>query len=112
VGQFVTFWKRNTNGITEPFSEKDLFHYYIIHVKKGNRKGQFVFPKPILIAHGIISTEKNVGKRGFRVYPIWDRTTNKQAEKTQKWQLDYFLEIDSTPDLKKIAELYDLPTQP
>ncbi len=106
VGQFVTFWKRNLNGVTEPFSETDNFHYYVINVQNENRLGQFVFPKSILIAKGIVSTEKKDGKRGFRVYPVWDAVTNKQAEKTQQWQLDYFYEIDTTIDLKKVVELY------
>ena len=106
TGQFVTFWKRNTEGITEPFSEKDNFHHFVINVNTENNIGQFVFPKSILIAKGIISTEKKDGKRGFRVYPIWDTATNKQAQKTQHWQLDYFLELNSTTDFKKVAELY------
>ena len=106
VGQFVTFWNRNTKGITQPFSEKDNFHFYVINVNKENRIGQFVFPKAVLIAKGIVSTEKKDGKRGFRVYPIWDTPTNKQAEKTQLWQLDYFFELNSTTDFKKVAELY------
>ncbi len=106
VGQFVTFWNRNTKGITQPFSEKDNFHLYVVNVKKENRMGQFVFPKSILIAKGIVSTEKKDGKRGFRVYPIWDTPTNKQAEKTQLWQLDYFFEINKATNLKKVTELY------
>ncbi|MDP2688185.1 MAG: MepB family protein [Aequorivita sp.] len=106
VGQFVTFWNRNTKGITQPFSEKDNFQFYIINVQMENRMGQFVFPKSILITKGIVTTEKKDGKRGFRVYPDWDTTNNKQAEKTQQWQLDYFYETQQTPDLERIKELY------
>lgn len=106
VGQFVTFWNRNKKGTTQPYFEKDNFHFYVINVKKENRMGQFVFPKAVLIAKGIVSTEKKDGKRGFRVYPVWDAVTNKQALKTQQWQLDYFFEIDSATDFKKVAELY------
>lgn len=106
IGQFVTFWKRNQEGITTPFSETDTFHFYVIIVKRENRLAQFVFPKSILIAKGIISTEKKDGKRGFRVYPSWDKPTNKQAEKTQQWQLDYFFEINASTNLKKVTELY------
>ena len=106
VGQFVTFWKRNQNGETEPYSENDQFDFYVINAKSGDRFGQFVFPKFELINKGFITTEKKDGKRGFRVYPVWDKTLNKQAEKTQKWQLNYFYEIDKTTDLKKVNELY------
>ncbi|TRW95625.1 MepB family protein [Flavobacterium gawalongense] len=41
----------------------------------------------------MLTTDLKEGKRAIRVYPPWDTTTNKQAQKTQKWQLDYFLEI-------------------
>lgn len=106
-GQFVTFWKRNKKGITEPFSENDKFDFYVINVNSNNNFGQFVFPKSELIRKGIISTEIKGGKRGFRVYPKWDKAQNKQAERTQKWQLNYFYEIDKLTDLKKIMKLYE-----
>ncbi|MBK5213547.1 MAG: MepB family protein [Flavobacteriaceae bacterium] len=109
VGQFVTFWKRNKDGITQPFFENDNFHFYVITVNKENRNAQFVFPKSILIAKGIVSTQKKDGERGFRVYPIWDTPTNKQAEKTQQWQLDYFFEIAETTDFKKVKKRYSAP---
>lgn len=107
IGQFVTFWKRNKKGITEPFSETDQIDFYVINVKTENNFGQFVFPKSELINKGIISTEKKDGKRGFRVYPKWDNTENKQAKKTQEWQLKYFYEIGSTTDFKRVNELYN-----
>lgn len=106
VGQFVAFWKRNTDGITEPFNENQKIDFYVINVKSENNFGQFVFPKSELIKKEIISTGKKDGKRGFRVYPIWDKTENKQAEKTQKWQLEYFYEIGNLTDFNKVTKLY------
>lgn len=106
VGQFVTFWKRNKDGITEPLNISDRFDFYVINVRKGQMHGQFVLPKSVLIEKGIVSTSKKGGKRGFRVYPPWDSLTNKQAERTQKWQLDYFYAIDSTTDFKRVNDLY------
>lgn len=107
VGQFVTFWKRNEKGITEPFNETDTIDFYVINVNSENNSGQFVFPKSILINKGIISTKIKDGKRGFRVYPKWDKATNKQAEKTQNWQLQYFYELNKTTNFKKVLELYE-----
>jgi len=107
VGQFVTFWKRNEKGITEPYSETDQIDFYVINAKVENNFGQFVFPKSELINRGIISTDRKDGKRGFRIYPKWDKAQNKQAEKTQKWQLNYFYEIGSTTDFKRVNELYN-----
>lgn len=105
-GQFVTFWKRNLHGITEPFSESDSFDFYLINVTSGKRFGQFVFPKSELIKKSVVTSERKEGKRGFRVYPPWDKAQNKQAEKTQKWQLSYFYEIGKMTDLEKVKLLY------
>ena len=91
IGQFVTCWKRNVNGITEPYKDSDEFDFFIIKVFYENSTGYFKFPKTALIKNGIVSTEKKDGKRGFRVYPIWDKPTSKQAIKTQNWQLKYFV---------------------
>lgn len=106
TGQFVTFWKRNTKGISAPFDEIDDFELYVINVTNTTQLGQFVFPKWVLIKQGIVSTLNKEGKRGFRVYPNWDIAKNKQAQRTQKWQLDYFYCINSPIDLTKASQLY------
>lgn len=106
IGQFVTFWKRNSKGITAPYSEKDSIDFFVINVKGKGRFGQFVFPKSALLKNGILSTQKKDGKRGFRVYPIWDEPQNKQAKKTQAWQLKYFYEISDTTDFEKVSGIY------
>jgi hypothetical protein len=106
LGQFVTFWKRNANGPIEPFDENDQIDFYVVNVRTENEFGQFVFPKSVLIKNGIISTDAKEGKRAFRVYPGWDTAKNKQAQRNQKWQLNYFYEIGETTDLKKVKDLY------
>lgn len=100
IGQFVTFWKRNESGITGPLHENDPFDFYIINVASANKQGQFIVPKSILIKKGIVSTPAKDGKRGFRVYPPWDTPNNKQAEKTQQWQVQYFVETNSHTAVK------------
>jgi len=107
IGQFVTFWKRNNNGLIEPLNKNDLIDFYIVNVRAKNQFGQFVFPISVLIKKGIISTEEKEGKRAFRVYPNWDQTKSKQAEKTQKWQKKYFYEIGKMTDFDKVTELYN-----
>ncbi|MCB4807034.1 MepB family protein [Tamlana sp. 62-3] len=106
VGQFVTFWKRNKSGIIEPFNVNDNIDFYIVNVSANSSFGQFVFPKSVLINKGIISTKNREGKRGFRVYPTWDIPKSKQAERTQKWQSNYFFEINNTTNFKQVTELY------
>lgn len=95
TGQFVAIWKRNQAGITQPYSISDKHDFIVITCRDGNNLGQFVFPKAVLLEQGIISHEGKAGKRGIRVYPKWDVVNNKQAEKTQKWQLKYFITIET-----------------
>lgn len=106
VGQFVTFWKRSRNGTIEPFNIEDKFDFFSINVQNESRIGQFVFPKSVLIDKRIISSLDTDGKRGFRVYPIWDKVQSKQAKKTQEWQLKYFYEITETLDLRQVVNLF------
>lgn len=94
-GQFVSIWKRNKDGITYPFDSADNFDFVIITSRKDEKLGQFIFPKSLLADKGIITRNKKIGKRGIRVYPPWDITTNKQAMITQSWQTKYFLKIEN-----------------
>jgi hypothetical protein len=109
IGQFVTFWKRQDNGPIEPFDTTDQIDLFVVNVRTENKFGQFVFPKSVLIEKGIISSDTKEGKRGFRVYPRWDTAKNKQAQRNQKWQLNYFFEIGEMTDLKKVNDLYTKP---
>lgn len=93
IGQFVTLWKRTPKGPIAPFTIEDGFDLVIVNTKTEKHFGQFVFPKTTLIEKGIFSTDLKEGKRALRVYPPWDKTTSKQAQKTQQWQLEYFIEI-------------------
>jgi len=93
IGQFVTIWKRNKDGITAPFDVSDGVDLMIITSKSGADFGQFIFPISVLADKGIITRNSKQGKRGIRVYPPWDIVTNKQAKQTQSWQTKYFLPI-------------------
>jgi hypothetical protein len=107
TGQFVTLWKRIDKGPIQPFDSNDPIDLFIISTRKDDHFGLFIFPKSVLIAKEIVSDKKE-GKRAIRVYPSWDVTTSKQAQKTQKWQLDYFLEItkDQEIDLNLVKSLF------
>ena len=108
TGQFVTLWKRNKQGIIEPFEVNDKIDFFIISTRKDNHFGQFIFPKAVLYEKGVISDERKEGKRAIRVYPPWDDANSKQAQKTQEWQLKYFLEIpeDGLSDLALAKQLF------
>lgn len=55
IGQFVTLWKRNEKGITEPYDISDKFEYYIIATRQTENFGLFIFPKSVLYEHKILS---------------------------------------------------------
>ena len=90
-GQFVTFWKRSGQGVTQSFEDIDHIDFVVINSKYKEHLGQFIFPKTVLIEKGIIRSRYSPGKRGFRVYPQWDIPLSKGAINSQEWQLKYFL---------------------
>ena len=104
TGQFVTLWKRNQTGSIAPFDYSDTINLVIVSVRKDQNWGHFIFPKKILLEKGIFSTQNKEGIRATRVYPPWDQTTSKQAQKTQKWQLDYFF-LFTNPDQINLNEI-------
>lgn len=107
TGQFVTIWKRNINGLTEPFDILDDIDFIVITARSEGNIGQFIFPKSLLVDKGIISQNGKDGKRGIRVYPSWDTATNRQAEKTQSWQTKYFVTIKNDNSIDLTIKLFD-----
>ncbi len=110
VGQFVTLWKRNAEKQTEPFNENESFDFCVVVTEQVNHYGFFIFPKQILSEKQILTTNQKEGKRGFRIYPDWVKTENKQAQKTQSWQTKYFIDLISnekknTERLKSILNI-------
>ncbi|WP_438350617.1 MepB family protein [Paenibacillus sp. FA6] len=108
IGQFVTLWERIGDGPIQPYDASDPVDFFVISTRKGNHFGQFIFPRSVLCDRDILSNEGNGGKRAIRVYPPWDKPTSRQAQKTQTWQLEYFLDIPvNTPtDFVRAQMLY------
>jgi hypothetical protein len=94
VGLFVAVWQRSIDGGTEPFPadhpSADDADTLVVSVREDGNFGHFVFPTVALIKHGIVSVKGKGGKRGFRVYPPWSPTSNRQARMTQEWQSEFF----------------------
>ncbi|WP_447522890.1 MepB family protein [Salinibacterium sp. NYA9b] len=89
-GFFVTVWRRDTDGTTQPFPSDDGTQHLVVVTRDSNGFGAFVFPLSVLIVRGIVSDGGRGGKRGFRVYPPWADTCNRQAQNTQQWQCEHF----------------------
>ena len=89
---------------------RTVVYFFVISVKQESFLGQFVFPKSVLSEKGIVSKNGKGGKRAIRVYPPWDNVISSQAKKTQKWQLEYFLEVPQTKpvDFARAKKLYSL----
>ena len=101
TGQFVTLWKRHGKGPIQPFDLADAIDFVIIHTITDTHAGQFIFPKSVLYEQGIFSGNNKEGKRAIRVYPPWDIAANRQAQKTQQWQLNYFIALDKGKAIDK-----------
>ncbi len=100
-GHFVVFWKRSVSSLSVPYDVADLFDVFLIFVSswdgatQRDRCGYFVFTKDVLQEHGVISRHGVGGKRGLRVYAPWEVAGNRQAQRTQAWQIKAFFEIGS-----------------
>lgn len=108
AGQFVTVWKRSPAGPIQPFDAADPVDFFVISTRDDHDFGQFVFPMDALRRHGVVSANGSGGKRAFRVYPPWVTPANRQADRTQAWQLGFFLHLhqDGPINLARAQELY------
>ncbi|MFF4317754.1 MepB family protein [Streptomyces sp. NPDC001568] len=108
VGQFVTVWQRSLEGPIRPFDADDGVDLFVISSREGARFGQFVFPREVLCERGVMSRNGAGGKRGFRVYPPWVTTANRQAGNTRSWQVDHFLDLGEpgSVDTARARSLY------
>lgn len=108
TGQFVTLWKREGMGEILPHDMEDPVDIFVVSVRDCENFGQFVFPKEVLCEKGVISKNRKGGKRAMRVYPPWNLPKNRQAQKTQNWQLMYFFDIplNEGVDVVRIRKLF------
>lgn len=108
-GHFVTLWKRIDKEPIAPYDIKDPVDLFVVCIREGDKFGQFVFPKHVLVANYIVSSDGKSGKRAFRVYAPWIKTKSPQASKTQNWQIKYFVDLSGKNeklDFGHIRKLY------
>lgn len=93
TGQFVTVWKRlHPDADIAPLDEADPVDVVIIAVADGAQRGLLIFPRSVLLERGVMSRAGQGGKRALRVYPPWCAPASIQARRTQRWQLQWFVD--------------------
>lgn len=104
AGYFVVFWTKDAHGKNIPLS--DDADKTIVWIVDQEHIGHFVFPKALLREQGILKTSDHKGKMAFRVYPPWVLQLNAQAQKTQQWQKDYFLDLSQNITYEDFMRYY------
>lgn len=105
-GYFVAMWERDAHGTNQAYQYEDSPNKLIVSVIDGEKCGQFIFPKSVLLAKGILKTATQKGKMAFRVYPTWVSDLNATATKTQAWQSDYFIDGSNGFEAEKLKVMY------
>lgn len=108
IGQFVSFWEKDASMRNQAFSYDSAPNLLVITCIADNKLGQFIFPKEILLKEKILKTQNQKGKMAMRVYPIWDKPVSNQAKKSQRWQLQYFVDLSDSKNaaIHKLLNLY------
>lgn len=91
-GAFVAFWRRSSDGQTQPFTGDKMNAGLLVFVGDHVRRGVFRFSADHLAELGVTAAGGQAGKRGFRVYPVWCEGLNPQARATQRAQSPAFEE--------------------
>ncbi|MDG4957509.1 MepB family protein [Lactococcus lactis] len=92
-GFFTVFWEQDIQGRNHPFCAQESPDFLLVAVYDENRKGIFLIPKAVTIDQKILSTNTQKGKMAMRFYPVWCQGLNPTAQKTQRWQLEYFIDL-------------------
>ncbi|WP_113754672.1 MepB family protein [Priestia endophytica] len=104
-GYFVVFWEKDTSNQNQAYRYSESPDKIIVSVIDNQLKGQFIFPKSILMKQKVLSSDDSKGKMAIRVYPSWEKDLNNYAKKTQKWQTDFFIDLSENIDMKKLENV-------
>ena len=92
-GYFFAMWCKADDNNNRPYQDAEFPMFLVVNVIDGQRFGQFVFPREVLVKQHIISTTSHKGKMALRVYSTWEEDLNPSAAKTQHWQDMYFTNL-------------------
>ncbi|WP_226894993.1 MepB family protein [Oceanobacillus oncorhynchi] len=105
-GYFVVFWEKDANHCNQPYAYSESPDKIMISIIDKDLKGQFIFPKLLLLEKGILRKIDNKGKMAIRVYPTLEKSLNNAAKKTQAWQMPYFIDVSNEIDWRRLTALY------
>ncbi|PQZ85949.1 hypothetical protein CQ018_19405 [Arthrobacter sp. MYb227] len=94
AGLFVTLWKRDSAGVTRPYTAADSIDEFWISAETERGYGVFRFAADALENFGVLRSTKKPGKRGFRLYTPWDENLNSSATKAWAWQHKFFTVLE------------------
>ncbi|SFX40569.1 hypothetical protein SAMN03097694_1989 [Janthinobacterium lividum] len=105
TGQFVTVWKRpHPDAEIAPLDDADPVDVVIIAASDGAQHGFFIFPRKVLLERGVMSRAGHGGKRALRVYPPWCVPESVLAQRTQRWQEEWFVAAGEQQRLEQLFE--------
>lgn len=106
AGFFVVAWEKDDNNNNQAYSYNDSPDHLMVYCETESRQGIFIFPKDALLKNNILSTDKQKGKMGFRVYPTWEELSSKQALQSQKWQSEHFVNLSDGEAIKAFKSVF------
>lgn len=92
-GVFVAVWERDEHGEAQPFKVDAAVAGLMVFVEDQDRFGVFRITTAEQVKLGLIRTQSQRGKQGFRLYPDWCVGLNPQALRMQKAQASSFIEM-------------------
>ena len=107
-GYFVAVWEKDSTGTNQAYNYEESPEKLIVSIIDGEKRGQFIFPKDVLLTYGVLKNSKQKGKMALRVYPSWITDLNETAKKTQAWQVLYFIDLSDRYEIEKLKEMYFL----
>lgn len=107
-GYFVAVWEKDPTGTNQAYNYEESPEKLIVSIINGEKRGQFIFPKDVLLTYGVLKNSKQKGKMALRVYPSWITDLNETAKKTQAWQVLYFIDLSDRYEIEKLKEMYFL----
>ena len=75
-----------------PLRSDDDFDFFVVGLNdEGKGRGLFFFPKEVAIARKFLGVEAGHVEGGSQVYPPWCKPKQHKYQRTQEWQLEYFV---------------------